>query len=157
VGFFGERQAPRSKVSPLKEMNALSRATPIFLTPPQKRLLSEVSNVAELFRLDHVNILDYDPEERTARSLNFGRRRSSRLLIITYWKSSACRRKLRLVKAIIEPLNAVRNGLTHAFFPENLRSSKPIWNGKDIFTTRRAYPVHRGYEQDIGLFLASQL
>jgi hypothetical protein len=98
--FFGERQAPRPKVLPLKEMNALSCATPIFLTPPQKRLLSEMSKVAELSRLDYVNILDYDPEERT----------------------------------IIEPLNALRNGLTHAFFPENLRSSKPIWNGKNIFT-----------------------
>jgi len=53
--------------------------------------------------------------------------------------------KLRLVKAItdvprsvskdIEALNALRNGLAHAFFPENLRSSKPIYKGKDIFTT----------------------
>lgn len=52
--------------------------------------------------------------------------------------------KLRLVKAIssvpkrvsgsIEALNAVRNGLAHAFFPENLRSSKPIYKGKNIFT-----------------------
>src|SRR5207245_2326186 len=52
--------------------------------------------------------------------------------------------KLRLVKAIskvpkgvaanIETLNALRNGLAHAFFPENLRSSKPIYKGKDIFT-----------------------
>lgn len=52
--------------------------------------------------------------------------------------------KLRLVKAIskvpkgvasnIEALNALRNGLAHAFFPENLRSAKPIYKGKDIFT-----------------------
>jgi hypothetical protein len=52
--------------------------------------------------------------------------------------------KLRLVKAIhkvpksvaadIEALNALRNGLAHAFFPENLRSSKPIYKGKDIFS-----------------------
>jgi len=52
--------------------------------------------------------------------------------------------KLRLVKAVtkvpkrvaadIEALNALRNGLAHAFFPENLRSSKPIWKGKDIFS-----------------------
>jgi hypothetical protein len=51
--------------------------------------------------------------------------------------------KLRLVKAIhkvpksvaadIETHNALRNGLAHAFFPENLRSSKPIYKGKDIF------------------------
>lgn len=52
--------------------------------------------------------------------------------------------KLRLVKAIskvpkgvaknVEALNALRNGLAHAFFPENLRSAKPIYKGKDIFT-----------------------
>lgn len=53
--------------------------------------------------------------------------------------------KLRLVKAItkvpkkiaadIEALNALRNGLAHAFFPENLRSSKPIYKGKNIFSS----------------------
>ena len=52
--------------------------------------------------------------------------------------------KLRLVKAVskvpkgvaanVEALNALGNGLAHAFFPENLRSSKPIYKGKDIFT-----------------------
>lgn len=52
--------------------------------------------------------------------------------------------KLRLVKAIkpmpkpvtqnIEALNALRNGLAHAFFPENLRKSKPAWKGKNIFS-----------------------
>jgi hypothetical protein len=53
--------------------------------------------------------------------------------------------KLRLVKATypvpktvaadIEAINALRNGLAHAFFPENLRSSKPVYKGKDIFTS----------------------
>lgn len=28
----------------------------------------------------------------------------------------------------------MRNGLAHAFFPENLRSSKPIYKGKIIFS-----------------------
>ena len=52
--------------------------------------------------------------------------------------------KLRLVKALrsvdsritqdIERLNALRNGLAHAFFPENLRKTKPEWKGKDIFS-----------------------
>jgi hypothetical protein len=52
--------------------------------------------------------------------------------------------KLRFVKSIstvpkavaadIERLNALRNGLAHAFFPENLRRSKPEWKGKNIFT-----------------------
>ncbi len=52
--------------------------------------------------------------------------------------------KLRFVKSIskvpkgiaadIEKLNAMRNGLAHAFFPENLKRSKPVWKGKNIFT-----------------------
>jgi hypothetical protein len=54
--------------------------------------------------------------------------------------------KLRLVKEIrkvpkavaknIEGLNALRNGLAHTLFPENLRSSKPIYKGRDIFTVQ---------------------
>jgi hypothetical protein len=52
--------------------------------------------------------------------------------------------KLRLVKEIqsipkaiirdIERLCALRDGLAHAFFPENLRSSKPVYKGIDIFS-----------------------
>jgi hypothetical protein len=52
--------------------------------------------------------------------------------------------KLRFAKAVspipkrivgdIERLNALRNGVAHAFFPENLKKSKPIWKGKDIFS-----------------------
>jgi hypothetical protein len=52
--------------------------------------------------------------------------------------------KLRFVKAfslipksishIIEQLNVLRNGLAHSFFPENLRTSKPLWKGKNIFS-----------------------
>ena len=52
--------------------------------------------------------------------------------------------KLRCVRAIrvvpksiaadIERLNALRNGLVHAFFPENLKKSRPVWKGKNIFT-----------------------
>ena len=51
---------------------------------------------------------------------------------------------LRLVKALrpipkaiskdIDSLNALRNGLAHAFFPENLRKSKPTWKGKNIYS-----------------------
>jgi len=152
------------------------------LTRLQKRLLSEVSEVAELSRLDYVNILDYGPEERTLRlrmiknqivrsqviadytfvdemmgaaicQFFFGKKKS----FITLWKTKKFKtfnhyilevlsvpEKLRLVKVItkvpkkvaadIEALNALRNGLAHAFFPENLRSSKPIWKGKDIFS-----------------------
>jgi hypothetical protein len=52
--------------------------------------------------------------------------------------------KLRLVKAVsgvpkpiaaeIERVNNLRNGVAHAFFPENLRKSPPLWKGKSIFT-----------------------
>src|SRR5689334_17751367 len=52
--------------------------------------------------------------------------------------------KLRFVKSFmtvpravardIEQVNSLRNGLAHAFFPENLKRSKPIYKGKNIFT-----------------------
>jgi hypothetical protein len=51
--------------------------------------------------------------------------------------------KLRFVRAIrsvpraivedIERLNALRNGIAHAFFPENLKKFKPRWKGHNIF------------------------
>ena len=51
--------------------------------------------------------------------------------------------KLRFVRAIrsvpraivedIERLNALRNGIAHAFFPENLKKFKPQWKGHNIF------------------------
>ena len=53
-------------------------------------------------------------------------------------------KKLAFVKSIvgvpntivrdIERVNSLRNGLAHAFFPENLRRSKPEYKGKNIFT-----------------------
>jgi len=152
------------------------------LTPLQKRLLAELEEIGSLTRLDYMNIVDYDPEERTARlrlmknqlvrsqviadytfvdemlgaaicHYFFGRKKT----FIRLWKTKKFRNfnhyilevlslseKLRLVKAIskvpktvvsnIEALNALRNGLAHAFFPENLRSSKPVYKGKGIFT-----------------------
>ncbi len=83
----------------------------------------------------------------------FGRKRSHREL----WKTKRFRifnhyiveelfliQKLRFAKAVkhvpraaaadIERLNALRNGLAHAFFPENLRKSQPTWKGKNIFS-----------------------
>jgi hypothetical protein len=83
----------------------------------------------------------------------FGRKRS----FIQLWKTKKFKNfnyyiveqlslleKLRFVKAIskvpkqvaaeIERVNSLRNALAHAFFPENLRGSKPFWKGKDIFT-----------------------
>jgi hypothetical protein len=52
--------------------------------------------------------------------------------------------KLRYVKSFkkipkkiakdIEQINTLRNGLAHSFFPENLKRSKPVYKGKNIFT-----------------------
>jgi len=52
--------------------------------------------------------------------------------------------KLRLVHAIrelprqvrsdVEALNSLRNGLAHAFFPQNLRAARPEWKGVSIFS-----------------------
>lgn len=83
----------------------------------------------------------------------FGRKRS----FIRLWKTKRFKffnyhvieelslmAKLRFVKSIskvpkavaadIERVNALRNGLAHAFFPENLKKSRPEWKGKNIFT-----------------------
>jgi len=68
--------------------------------------------------------------------------------------------KLRFVREIfplhksviadIERLNNLRNGIAHSYFPENLRSAKPTWKGKDIFSVgglkafqEDMYAVHR--------------
>lgn len=162
--------------------NQKTAASPVRLTSHQKRLLSEMEEIAALTRLDHTKIREYDPEERTTR-LKFMKNQLIRSQVIMdyafvdemlgsaichyffgkkkgfieLWKTKKFRNfnhyvlevlslteKLRLVKAVgkvpksvsrnIEALNALRNGLAHAFFPENLRLSKPFYKGKDIFT-----------------------
>ncbi len=83
----------------------------------------------------------------------FGRKRG----FIKLWKTKRFRlfnyyvievlsltEKLRLVRAFakipravagdIEMLNALRNGMAHAFFPQNVRSAKPVYKGRDSFT-----------------------
>jgi hypothetical protein len=40
----------------------------------------------------------------------------------------------RQIVSDIERLNALRNGIAHAFFPQNLRRNAPIYKGKDIFS-----------------------
>jgi hypothetical protein len=42
----------------------------------------------------------------------------------------------RLVAEDIRRLNAFRNALAHAFFPENLKKSKPEWKGTSVFTVQ---------------------
>lgn len=38
------------------------------------------------------------------------------------------------IRGDVERLNNLRNGIAHAFFPQNLRSAKPRWKGKDVFS-----------------------
>ncbi len=83
----------------------------------------------------------------------FGRRRSfprlwktKRFRLFNYYilEDLSLLAKLRFAKEIqkipknivenIERVNSLRNALTHAFFPENLRRWKPQYKGKSIFT-----------------------
>jgi hypothetical protein len=60
--------------------------------------------------------------------------------------------KFRYVKALrnipkaiardIERLNALRNGIAHAFFPENLKRSRAVWGGKSIFSLEGLRAFH---------------
>jgi hypothetical protein len=73
--------------------------------------------------------------------------------------------KLRHVKSIkkipksilsaIERLNALRNGLAHAFFPENLRKSKPEWKGKDIFSSEGMKALQEDFDDMVEFFLSA--
>lgn len=47
---------------------------------------------------------------------------------------SAIRKVPKPIRRGVEQLNALRNGVAHAFFPENLRSAKPTWKGRDVFS-----------------------
>lgn len=47
----------------------------------------------------------------------------------------------RAIRRDVEQLNALRNGIAHAFFPENLRSAKPRWKGLDVFSLEGLYQI----------------
>jgi hypothetical protein len=74
-------------------------------------------------------------------------------------KLALARSTIKIPKGIvgdIERLNSLRNALAHAFFPENLKKSKPVYKGKDIFSLDGI----RLFEQDIEnaiSFLAKKL
>jgi hypothetical protein len=53
----------------------------------------------------------------------------------------------------IERLNALRNGIAHAFFPENLKKSKPIYKGKDIFSVDGIKQLQHDMEQMWAFFV----
>ncbi len=73
--------------------------------------------------------------------------------------------KLRFAKAIkpipkkvsarIEHFNALRNGVAHAFFPENLKKSPPVWRGVSVFTLAGAKILAQDIQEVIDFFLAA--
>lgn len=72
-------------------------------------------------------------------------------------------KKLQLVRAIspipigiredIERLNSLRNGIAHAFFPENLKKAKPVWKGENIFTLKGVRKFQDDMRKVIDYFL----
>ena len=72
-------------------------------------------------------------------------------------------KKLQLVRAItpipsairddIERLNSLRNGIAHAFFPENLKKAKPVWKGENIFTLKGVRQFQDDMRKVIDYFL----
>jgi hypothetical protein len=118
--------------------------TPIIEHMRRKMILSEVITRYTLLD-EHLNL--------TLCYYFFGRKKST----IQLWKTKkfqlfnhhvieelSLMAKFRFAKSIarmpkgvagdIDRLNALRNGLAHAFFPENLKRSKPEWKGKNIFS-----------------------
>ena len=57
------------------------------------------------------------------------------------------------IVADIERLNALRNGLAHAFFPENLRRSQPKWKGQSIFSLNGLRMLHSDFEKMSNFFI----
>ena len=118
--------------------------TPIIEHMRRKMILSEVITLYTLLD-EHLNL--------TLCHYFFGRKKST----IQLWKTKkfqlfnhhvveelSLMAKFRFAKSIakmpkgvagdVERLNGLRNGLAHAFFPENLKRSKPEWKGKNIFS-----------------------
>jgi hypothetical protein len=118
--------------------------TPIIEHMRRKMILSEVLTRYTLVD-EHLNL--------TLCRYFFGRKKS----IIQLWRTKrfqlfnhhvieelSLMAKFRFAKSIakmprgvaadIDRLNELRNGLAHAFFPENLKRSKPEWKGKNIFS-----------------------
>jgi len=106
----------------------------------------------------------------------FGKQRS----FITLWRTKKFKlfnhhvleelhplQKLRLVKSIrpipsainadIDRLCALRNGLAHAFFPENLRKSQPFWKGESIYGLKGLQRFHEDMERVSAYFWQREL
>jgi hypothetical protein len=48
----------------------------------------------------------------------------------------------RAIVGDIERVNALRNGVAHAFFPENLKRSRAVWGDKSIFSVEGLRAFH---------------
>jgi hypothetical protein len=59
----------------------------------------------------------------------------------------------RDVRGDIERLNALRNGLAHALFPENLKKTQPKWKGQDIFSLAGLKSLHEDFVGIVDFFL----
>jgi hypothetical protein len=57
------------------------------------------------------------------------------------------------IAADIGRLNALRNGLAHALFPENLRKTQPKWKGQDIFSLAGLKTLHADFEKIAEFFI----
>ena len=53
----------------------------------------------------------------------------------------------------IERLNALRNGLAHALFPENLRKTQPKWKGQSILSLAGLESLQRDFEKIADFFV----
>jgi hypothetical protein len=54
----------------------------------------------------------------------------------------ALRRIPRKIGKDVDRLNALRNGVAHAFFPENLKRSRAVWGDKSIFSLEGLKAFH---------------
>ena len=71
--------------------------------------------------------------------------------------------KLRFLKSIkkvpknisgdIERINYLRNALAHSFFPENLKKSKPVYKGKNIFSLEGLNLLSEDFDKIFTYFL----
>jgi hypothetical protein len=128
--------------------NAIDQYEPEARLPHLQRIRNHVIRGEVIL---HYTLVDENLNNRLCRYF-FGKRsfiklwRTKRFRNFNYYilERLSLLEKLTFVRAIrvipkpvlgnIERLNALRNGIAHAFFPENLRSAKPVYKGKSIFT-----------------------
>jgi hypothetical protein len=91
---------------------------------------------------------------RTKRFQNFNYFVLERLSLLE--KLSFVRAIIKVPKAVvadIERLNSLRNGLSHSLFPQNLRTLKPIWKGKNALSLDGVEVLQADMEKVIEFFI----